>query len=196
MCEAKHPEHAVQCELDSTGHMSHFAIGPSGTLTWRNEGVQPVPLPQPKARNGVTDEERKRARAVQDAVKAERDRQRATEGQREPTQIILGDRPANPIVRNEDPPSAHIAAALIEPERGTRTEQVITRLRRAWPEWVDGVDLATEECGGSEGLRRLRESGFAYETRPKVGHRTAHEYRLVIEQPTEASTGRVLRDFP
>lgn len=188
MCEARHPEHGVQCEMEGTGHLSHFAIGPTGTVKWRNEAAQPAPLPTPKARNGVTDEEKKTAKAVQDALKTERER---TSGRGEATQVILG----NPIVRNDDPPSAHVAAALIEPERGTRTDQVITRLRQAWPGWVDGVDLATEECGGSEGLRRLRESGFEYETRPKAGHRTAHEYRLVVE-PISVPPGAVLRDFP
>jgi hypothetical protein len=38
----------------------------------------------------------------------------------------------------------------------TRKEQVHARLK-AQGGWVDGSDLATEECGGSEGLRRLRE---------------------------------------
>ena len=185
----------MQCEMEGTGHLSHFAIGPNGTIKWRNEAAKPAPLPEPKARNGVTKEEKDTAKAVQEALRAERDRVGAANARTEPTQVILGPG-SNPIVRNDDPPSAHTAAALIEPERGTRTDQVITRLRRAWPEWVDGVDLATEECGGSEGLRRLRESGFEYETRPKAGHRTAHEYRLVVEQPIEATTGPVLRDFP
>lgn len=39
----------------------------------------------------------------------------------------------------------------------TRKEQVLARLKAADGGWVDGPELATEEVGGSEGLRRLRE---------------------------------------
>jgi hypothetical protein len=39
----------------------------------------------------------------------------------------------------------------------TRAEQVLQRLRKANGSWVDGPDLANEEVGGSEGLKRLRE---------------------------------------
>lgn len=38
-----------------------------------------------------------------------------------------------------------------------RRGQVLRYLLRAAGGWVDGTDLATEEVGGSEGLRRLRE---------------------------------------
>jgi len=39
----------------------------------------------------------------------------------------------------------------------TRKEQVLARLASANGGWVDGSELATEEVGGSEGLKRLRE---------------------------------------
>lgn len=39
----------------------------------------------------------------------------------------------------------------------TRRDQVFARLKEANGGWVDGPDLANEQVGGSEGLRRLRE---------------------------------------
>ena len=39
----------------------------------------------------------------------------------------------------------------------TRKQQVLAHLQSRLGQWVDGPDLATEEVGGSEGLRRLRE---------------------------------------
>lgn len=39
----------------------------------------------------------------------------------------------------------------------TRKEQVLDYLRSRANQWVNGPELATEEVGGSEGLRRLRE---------------------------------------
>ena len=41
------------------------------------------------------------------------------------------------------------------PTAERRRAEVLARLRVGG--WVEGNDLATEECGGSEGLRRLRE---------------------------------------
>ena len=39
----------------------------------------------------------------------------------------------------------------------TRKQQVLAHLQSRQGQWVDGPELATEEVGGSEGLRRLRE---------------------------------------
>ena len=39
----------------------------------------------------------------------------------------------------------------------TRKEQVLTYLEARKGTWVDGPEIATEEVGGSEGLKRLRE---------------------------------------
>ncbi len=144
MCEAKHPEHGVQCELDSTGHMSHFAIGPTGTVKWRNEGVGPVPLPQPKARNGVTEEERKTAKAVQEAIKTERGRVRGAEGRREPTQVILGNGRRNVGVQSSvqpDDPEERMEGAdqayqAIEPEFREAAMEGGRYLSRKLPRWT------------------------------------------------------------
>jgi hypothetical protein len=67
----------------------------------------------------------------------------------------------------------------------TRKEQVLERLQRAGARWVDGPDLATEECGGSEGHRRLRElraEGYPIQERrhPDV-RRDIWQYRLLYE---------------
>lgn len=50
----------------------------------------------------------------------------------------------------------------------TRRQQVLLRLQAAQGLWVNGPELATEEIGGSEGLRRVRElaeEGYKIETR-------------------------------
>jgi len=50
----------------------------------------------------------------------------------------------------------------------TRKQQILDALIQARGNWVDGSKLATEEVGGSEGLRRLRElraSGYKIEER-------------------------------
>lgn len=39
----------------------------------------------------------------------------------------------------------------------TRREQVLARLQEANGSWVDGSELSSAECGGSEGLKRVRE---------------------------------------
>jgi hypothetical protein len=90
-----------------------------------------------------------------------------------------------PIVRSADPVSAHVAAELIEPKRGTRRREVLDRLRAAVESdgWVHGTELATQACGGSEGLRRLREleeQGWPIERRPVSGS-TVWQYRLGTE---------------
>jgi hypothetical protein len=73
---------------------------------------------------------------------------------------------ASPLVRKSDPVTSHIGAGIIEPKRSTRKGQVLAVLRAS--DWVSGHDLCTHECGGSEGLRRLRElraEGWPVETR-------------------------------
>jgi hypothetical protein len=68
----------------------------------------------------------------------------------------------------------------------TRAEQVLHRLRQAGGSWVDGPDLANEEVGGSEGLKRLRELREAGHDIRKRQHpdpdRDIYQYRLVPPQ--------------
>ena len=74
------------------------------------------------------------------------------------------------IARREDPVSAHLAAAVAEPRRGSRKALVLNYLRQREGMWVNGYDLATPDVGGSEGLRRVRElrsEGHAIEVRLK-----------------------------
>lgn len=69
----------------------------------------------------------------------------------------------------------------------TRKEQVHNRLMEASPEWVDGPELANEACGGSEGLKRLRElrsevpaTGWSVESRKHPDpERDIWQYRIV-----------------
>lgn len=70
----------------------------------------------------------------------------------------------------------------------TRKEQVLALLRSrvdndGRPLWVDGPDLANEQVGGSEGLRRLRDlkaEGYLIQERAHPDPRKAiHQYRLV-----------------
>ena len=65
----------------------------------------------------------------------------------------------------------------------TRQEQVLQRLTEADGAWVDGTELANEQVGGSEGLKRLRElraSGVKIEERPHPDpERAIWQYRLV-----------------
>ena len=91
------------------------------------------------------------------------------DGQTVPTRLV--DIPelvemAAPLARRSDPVTSHVGAAIIEPKRSTRKGQVLAALRSG--SWVPGYELCTNECGGSEGLRRLRElraEGWLIETR-------------------------------
>ena len=69
----------------------------------------------------------------------------------------------------------------------TRKEQVLARLRRNPGEWVDGTELANEEVGGSEGLRRLRELVAEGENIEMRSHpnpaRDVKQYRLTAPPP-------------
>lgn len=67
----------------------------------------------------------------------------------------------------------------------SRKAQVLQRLRQG--DWVDGPDLANEEIGGSEGLKRLRElkaDGHDIRMRPHPDKaRSIFQYRLVPVEP-------------
>lgn len=90
-------------------------------------------------------------------------------------------KPEPPVVRTEDPWTAHEAANRVEPTRGTRKAAVLNLLRSAGG-WVDGAAIASPDVGGSEGLRRLRElrehDGWSIERRPHPTSSTAWQYRL------------------
>lgn len=100
----------------------------------------------------------------------------------------------------------------------TRKDQVLAKLREALDApllnpggWVDGPDLANEEVGGSEGLRRLRElksDGYLIQERAHPDpSRAIHQYRLVRQtdmgggitdrpHPQEVPNGGVPRNQP
>lgn len=74
-----------------------------------------------------------------------------------------------------------------EPDTRTRRQRVLARLMARSPGWVHGPELCAPDCGGSEGLRRVRElraEGFGIEKRPKAGS-SAPEYRLVMHEDNE-----------
>jgi hypothetical protein len=77
----------------------------------------------------------------------------------------------------------------------TRKEQVLARLQAHIGEWVDGPDLANEEVGGSEGLKRLRElrmeDGYEIEKRQHPDPtRSVWQYRLVSGGPNAHDRSR------
>ncbi len=62
-----------------------------------------------------------------------------------------------------------------------RKREVLIRLLEAREDWVGGPELASVRCGGSEGLRRLRELrelGHVIEKKRLEGH-NYFSYRLV-----------------
>lgn len=68
----------------------------------------------------------------------------------------------------------------------TRTQQVLSHLQKYEGQWINGPDLANEEVGGSEGLKRLRElraEGYPIERRqhPDRG-RDIYQYRLMTKE--------------
>lgn len=80
----------------------------------------------------------------------------------------------------------------------SRKEQVLAVLSEARGAWVDGPNLANEQVGGSEGLKRLRElrddDGYPIEARrhPEPG-RDIWQYRLdpaglQVRKPPNRST--------
>lgn len=64
----------------------------------------------------------------------------------------------------------------------TRREQVLHKLQETY-DWTDGPDLANEQVGGSEGLKRLRElrmEGYRIEMRQHPDKaRSIWQYRLI-----------------
>ena len=62
-----------------------------------------------------------------------------------------------------------------------RKREVLARLMAADGKWVGGPELANRRCGGSEGLRRLRELrelGYTIEKKRLEGH-NYYSYRFV-----------------
>lgn len=66
-----------------------------------------------------------------------------------------GERPIKGLSRRDDPGTSAQGAQLIAPKRGTRKAEVLDRLQQGG--WIPGHWLQTPNCGGSEGLRRVRE---------------------------------------
>lgn len=91
------------------------------------------------------------------------------------------ERSLSPLVRTADPPSAHLAAALVDKDVDGCMQRVVELMQAVWPEWIGGKLLETKETGGDQGLRRLRqarqENRIDYETRPAKGGGT-WEYRM------------------
>lgn len=75
---------------------------------------------------------------------------------------------------------------MADMETVTRKEQILHLLLEANGEWVDGSRLATEEVGGSEGLRRLRElrsDGYRIQQRRHPDpDRAIWQYRIMREE--------------
>lgn len=95
-------------------------------------------------------------------------------------------RPTKALSRRTDPWTAKEGAERIEPKRETRKAEVLDKLRAHEGVWVSGSLLATMSCGGSEGLRRLRElradNGWPIERRRDPESETMFEYRLPKEE--------------
>ena len=87
-----------------------------------------------------------------------------------------------PRARTVDPPSAHVAADLIEPVAETCKANVLAYLEEHRGQWVSGQELAQPETGGDQGLKRVRElrqEGHNIENRPTPGRRGTWQYRKV-----------------
>jgi hypothetical protein len=76
----------------------------------------------------------------------------------------------------------------------SRKSQVLEHLRLNLNRWVDGTELATEEVGGSEGLKRLRElrtEGYSIERRKHPDPaREIHQYKLTATATRTAPVSR------
>lgn len=74
----------------------------------------------------------------------------------------------------------------MNPSHLTRREQVLRLLRSKNGGWVDGPELANEQVGGSEGLKRVRElrlEGYDIQMRKHPNPaRDIWQYRLVAER--------------
>jgi hypothetical protein len=156
-CPAIHPEKGLQCEWDvGKRHEQHLAYEGRDEVRWPNEGfIAPV-------EDGAHE-------MVQVANQI-------------PRSIPVEPPDPTTLARREDPWSSHLAAERIAPSVNTRMEEVLTRLLAAEGEWVDAPELAHEGCGGSEGLRRVRQLRadlhWPVERRPHPERRTAWQYRI------------------
>jgi hypothetical protein len=86
--------------------------------------------------------------------------------------------------RNRGKTSGNSVAALkaYEPYLETAKGRVLDYLHSRANNWVDAVELTTEEVGGFAGTRRLRElreEGWEIETRPSPGAPNVWQHRLV-----------------
>jgi len=77
-----------------------------------------------------------------------------------------------------------------------RREQVLDRLVAEHGGWVNGTELANEVCGGSEGLKRLREARADFDADPQAEWRIEErrhpdpgrsiwQYRMVRVEPSQ-----------
>jgi hypothetical protein len=87
----------------------------------------------------------------------------------------------------------------------TRKDQVLAVLRERMDDpftngWVDGTDLANEQVGGSEGLKRLRElrqEGYLIQERAHPDRsRAIHQYRLVRQSTVDGDAVVTTREVP
>lgn len=86
--------------------------------------------------------------------------------------------------RVSDPPSAHLAAALIEPVAGPCKAKVLAYLEAHRGKWVGGMELQQPETGGDQGLKRVRElrqEGHNIINRPAPGSRGTWQYKLLAD---------------
>lgn len=72
-------------------------------------------------------------------------------------------------------------------ENRTRKDQILKYLLDRADQWVDGTHLATEQVGGSEGLRRLRDlraDGYKIQQRKHPDpDRDIWQYKLLTQPP-------------
>lgn len=89
---------------------------------------------------------------------------------------------------------------LVNISNHSRKEQILNLLKSQKGEWVDGTLLATEEVGGSEGLRRLRElraDGFIIQQRKHPDpDRNIWQYRLADQSEISPLKEGVERRVP
>ena len=104
--------------------------------------------------------------------------------------VDRGKRPP-PIVRTDDPGTAHEAAQRYQPKRDSAKGRVLAYLQQRIGQWVDAPELVTPEVGGFAGTRRMRELrdvGWPIETRPKPDGSNTWQHRLLPETGLSAGT--------
>lgn len=73
----------------------------------------------------------------------------------------------------------------------TRKEQVLAKLKSKAGEWINGTELANEEVGGSEGLKRLRElksEGWLIQMRKNPAQGSDQfQYRIAVQLRTDGT---------